>query len=261
METVLAAVITGASSGLGAALAEALARPGVTLHLSGRSAERLNTVAERCRARGSVAHARVIDVCDADGMAGWIIGAGRLDLVVANAGITASSSCVEREGPEQARAIFATNLGGVLNTVLPAMQVMMAQPPGADGLRGRIAAIASIAAFMAAPETPAYCASKAAVDAWMVGSAAEARLRGIALTSVCPGFIRTPMTAGHRFPMPGVVDADRAARIVLRGLAAQRVRVVFPWWMGLAARAVGLLPPRMMAAVTRRSGQQPAAAA
>ena len=90
------------------------------------------------------------------------------------------------------------------------------------------------------------------VDGWIIASAPMARRRGIVLTSVCPGFVRTDMTAGYRFPMPGLMDADRAARIILRGVAAGRTRVVFPWWMGLAARAAGLVPPRVMAAVMAR---------
>jgi NAD(P)-dependent dehydrogenase (short-subunit alcohol dehydrogenase family) len=155
------------------------------------------------------------------------------------------------ESPDQVRAIFATDVDGVLNTVLPAMEVMARQAPGGDGLRGRIAAIASIAAFLAAPGAPAYCAAKAAVDTWIVASAPTARARGIALTSVCPGYVRTGMTSGNRFRMPGLMDADRAARITLRGIAAGRTRVVFPWWMGLAARLAGSLPPRVLAALSR----------
>jgi len=162
--------------------------------------------------------------------------------VVANAGISGRSRDGGPENAEQARAIFEINLGGALNTVLPAMAVMAEQTPGTDGLRGRIVAIASLAAFMAAPDSAAYCASKAAVDCWMVASAPAARRRGVALTSACPGFIRTGMTAGYTFPMPGLMDADRAARVILRGVAAGRRRVVFPWWMGLRARAAGLLP-------------------
>jgi short-subunit dehydrogenase len=81
----------------------------------------------------------------------------------------------------------------------------------------------------------------------MIASAPEARRRGVVLTSACPGFIRTAMTAGYRFPMPGLMDADRAAQIILRAVAAGRTRVVFPWWMGVAARIAGLLPPRIMA--------------
>jgi len=250
------ALITGASSGIGAALAEALAQPGVTLHLSGRDGARLEAVAGACRGRGAVAQVAVLDVRDADAMAAWIRGAGRLDLVVANAGISGRS---REGGPEDAaktRAIFAINLDGVLNTVLPTLEAMAAQTPGADGVRGRIVAVASLAAFMAAPDSAAYCASKAAVHGWMIARSPEARARGMLLTSACPGFIRTPMTAGYRFPMPGLMDAGRAARIILRGVARGRLTVVFPWWMGLAARLAGMLPPRLMAAVVmRRIGQ------
>jgi len=254
---VRSALITGASSGIGRALAEALAAPGVTLHLSGRDATRLEAVAQACRARGAMVQARIVDVRDADTMAAWVGNAGRLDLVVANAGISAGTGDHAPEPPAQARAIFATNLDGVLNTVLPAMQVMATQPPASDGIRGRIAAVASIAAFVAGPGASAYCASKAAVDCWMVGGAYGARQRGIVLTSICPGYVRSGMTARNRFPMPGLMDAERAAVIILRGVAAERVRVAFPWWMALAARFAGLLPPRVLAAVmTRLPGKE-----
>ncbi len=246
MAPVRSALITGASSGIGAALAEELARPGVTLHLSGRDLARLEAIADSCRKRGAEVNAAVLDVRDADAMQGWITGAGRLDLVVANAGISGRSSGGGPELPERTRAIFDTNLGGVLNTVLPAMAMMAEQSADTDGVRGRIAVVASLAAFMASPDSAAYCASKAAVHGWFVATAPDARRRGIVLTSACPGFIRTAMTAGYRFPMPGLMDADRAARVILRGIASGRSRVVFPWWMGLAARVAGMLPPRVM---------------
>jgi short-subunit dehydrogenase len=245
------ALVTGASSGIGAALAEALAAPGTTLHLSAHNAKRLAAVAANCRGRGATTSTTTLDVRDEDSMSAWISGAGPLDLVVANAGVSGRSAEGSAEDPAKTRMIFDINLGGVLSTVLPALAVMAEQPRGAHGVRGRIAAVASIAAFMASPDSAAYCASKAAVDGWMVASAPEARRRGIVLTSICPGFIRTTMTAGYRFPMPGLMDPDRAAHIILRGVEAGRTRVVFPWWMGLAARAAGLLPPRMMAAAIR----------
>jgi len=247
------ALITGASSGIGAALAEALAANGVTLHLSGRDAARLEAVAETCRKSGAVANSAVLDVRDADAMATWIRASGQLDLVVANAGISGRSRDGGPENADLTRAIFDVNLNGVLNTVLPALNVMAEQTAGPDGVRGRIAVVASIAAFMAAPDSAAYCASKAAVDGWIIATAPEVQKRGVVLTSVCPGFIRTAMTAGYRFPMPGIMDADRAARIILHGVSAGRTRLVFPWWMGLAARTAGMLPPRLMATVTRMS--------
>jgi short-subunit dehydrogenase len=249
MRDLRSTLITGASSGIGQALAVALARPGMMLHLAGRDAMRLEAVAETCRARGAAVQPIVVDVRDAETMAAWITNAGRLDFVVANAGISAGTGDHAPEDPAQARAIFATNLDGVLNTVLPAMAIMAEQPPGADGVRGRIAVVASIAAFVPAPGAAAYCASKAAVDSWVVAAAYGARRQGVNLTSVCPGYVRTAMTARNRFPMPGLMEADRAASIILHAVAAGRVRVTFPWWLGVAARLVGLLPPRLLAAL------------
>lgn len=235
-------LITGASSGIGAALAVACARPGAVLHLSGRNAARLEDVAAACRARGARVQAVVLDAADRDAMAAWIGQAGYLDLVVANAGISAGTGNGRPESEAQARRIFDVNLFGVLNTVLPALAAIEAQPEGVDGWRGRIAVVSSVAAFVPAPGAPAYCASKSAVDAWTVATAAIARPRGVAMTSICPGYVRTAMTARNRFPMPGLMTAERAAGIILRGLARGSRRIVFPWWMGLAARLVGLLP-------------------
>jgi NAD(P)-dependent dehydrogenase (short-subunit alcohol dehydrogenase family) len=237
-------LITGASSGLGAAFAVACARPGVTLFLGGRDAQRLGLVADAVRERGAEAAIALIDVRDAEATERWITGAGRLDLVLANAGISAGTGAGEAESAGQARSIFATNLDGVLNTAFPAAAVMRGQAPGPGGVRGRIGVVASIAAFVPAPGAPTYCAAKAAVDAWAVATAPVWRREGIALTSICPGYVRTPMTAGNRFPMPGLMDADRAAAIMLRGMLAGRPRVAFPWWMAAAARLVGLLPAR-----------------
>lgn len=236
------ALITGASSGIGRALALALAAPGVTLHLGGRDADRLAEVAAACRAAGARAETKVIDVADRAAMAAWIGAAGALDLVVANAGISAGTGLGGIETPAQTRAIFAVNLDGVLNTVEPALAACRARPPGPGGHRGTIAVVASIAAFLPTPNAPAYGASKAAADAWTVATAGAVRAEGIRVASVCPGFIATPMTAANPFPMPGLMTAERAARIILRGLTGGRDRIVFPWWMGWAARLAALLP-------------------
>ena len=192
MEKYESVLITGASSGIGAALAVACAAPGTRLHLCGRDAARLEAVAAACRAAGALATSRVLDVTDAEAMAAWVQGAGSLDLVVANAGISAGVDGGGPESPAQVRAIFATNLGGVLNTVLPALATMRAQPPGASGLRGRIAVVGSVAGFVAAPGSPSYCASKAAVDAFTVATAPAAARAGVQLTSICPRTISAP---------------------------------------------------------------------
>lgn len=252
MRPVTSALITGASSGIGQALAAALAGPGVRLHLSGRDRDRLDRVAETCRSQGASVEPRVLDVRDRDAMHDWIASTGKLDLVIANAAVAAGIAGGAAERPDQTRALFETNLDGALNAILPAMEAMRAQSPGPDGVRGRIAVIASVAAFLPLPGAASYCASKAALDTWVVASAPAARREGIRLTSVCPGFVRTPMTDGNGGRMPGLIEPDEAARRILRGIAGERVRVVFPWWMGLAARLGGLVPPRALESVVTR---------
>lgn len=245
--TPAATLITGASSGLGRALALGRAVPGATLHLAGRDAGRLGETANACRAKGATVHEALLDVTDEAAMAAWLTGCGRLDLVIANAGRSGGTGTGD-EPAEAARAIFRTNLDGVLNTVLPAIAAMRAAPAAPDGRRGSIAVIASVAALVSVPGAPAYCASKAAVDRWAVALAPSLRRHGIQLTSVCPGYIRTAMTARNRFPMPGMMDADQAAAIILRGLASGRPRIAFPGWFAALAMAANLLPPGLVAA-------------
>lgn len=234
-------LITGASSGLGRALAEGCARPGGVLHLSGRDAARLEEAAAACRARGADVRPVVLDVRDADAMAAWIAGAGRLDLVIANAGVSAGTGGAA-EPSDQTRRIFEINVTGVLNTALPAIEVMAAQAPGADGIRGRVAVVASLAAFVAAPGAPTYCATKAAVQRWAEALDASERRRGIRLHAICPGYVRTPMTARNAFRMPFLMDAEDAARRTLDGIARGRVRVAYPWPTYAGARVLGMLP-------------------
>lgn len=252
-----AVLLTGASSGIGRALALACAGHGAILHLGGRDAARLEAVAEMCRARGADARPRTIDVRDATAITEWIRRAGHLDLVVANAGIGGGIDGGGPEGAAQVRALFATNLDGSLNVILGAIGHLAAQKPDASGVRGRIAAVASIAAFVAAPGAPSYCASKAALDAFMVATAPSAERVGLRLTSVCPGYVRTAMTEANPFPMPGLMDADRAARIILAGIAKGQRRIAFPWWLAFAAQIIGRLPPRLSAALLEQTRGKP----
>ncbi len=238
-------LITGASSGLGAALARECAAPGVTLHLSGRDMERLGGVVDAARARGASVRPVVIDVRDAETMAEWIQGAGRLDLVICNAGIGAGTGDAW-ESAEAARRVFDTNVTGVLNTALPAIEVMATQDPARDGWRGHVAVVASLAAFVAGPSAPAYAASKSAVQRWAEARDATERKRGIRMHSICPGFVRTPMTADNPFPMPLLMDADEAARRTMAGLAVGRLRIAYPRRIYWLARAVGGLPPGLL---------------
>ena len=251
-------LITGASRGIGEALALACAAPGVTLHLSGRDRPRLDAVADRARARGAAVHGRVLDVRSRDAMADWIGGAGRLDLVVANAGVAAGTAG-GIEPDAQSREIFDTNLDGALNTARPAIGAMLAQEPGPDGVRGRIAVIASMAVYMATPGGPAYAASKTALDVWTQATGINTRRRGVVLTSFCPGYVRTAMTADNTYHMPGLMSPEQAAAIILRNVPRGRPRVTFPLWMALGAQVVNVLPAdridRLLRALPGRTAQ------
>jgi short-subunit dehydrogenase len=235
-------LITGASSGLGHALALECAGSEVVLHLSGRDGARLEATAGACRAAGAEVRTAVLDVRDATAMEAWIMAAGRLDLVIANAGVSGGTGGVE-EPAAQARLIFETNVTGVINTVQPALRAMVEQQPGPEGLRGRIAVVASLAAFVAAPHAPAYSAAKAAVQRWAEALDGVERARGIRLHAICPGYVRTPMTAVNEFWMPLLMEPADAARRTLTGIARGRCRVAYPWPLYLAARLAGALPP------------------
>jgi short-subunit dehydrogenase len=241
-------LITGASSGIGAALALAYAERGIGLLLGGRDLPRLAATEGACRARGAEVEAATVDVTDAGAMRRWIEAAddrAPLDLVIANAGISAGTG-TDGESEAQARAIFATNIDGVVNTVWPALQRMERRG------RGQVALMSSLAAFRGFPGAPAYCGSKAAVRIWGEGLRGDYAGKGVAVSVICPGYIESPMTAVNDFPMPLLMSAERAAGIVKRGLARNRARIAFPFPMYVAAWLLSALPPGLTDPLLRR---------
>lgn len=120
-----------------------------------------------------------------------------------------------------------------------------------------MAVIASVAAFVATPGAAAYCASKAAVQRWAEAHDATERHRGLRIHAVCPGYIRTPMTAVNDFPMPFLLTPEAAARRVLRGIEAGRARIAFPWPTYAMARLAGALPMALRAAIAVRLPAKP----
>jgi short-subunit dehydrogenase len=241
-------LITGASSGLGAALARAYAAPGVTLALTGRNAERLERSAAACRDAGATVRSRTLDVLEAERLATWMVevdATAPLDLVIANAGVSAGTGG-SGEDEAQVRRILRTNLDGVINSVLPAIELM--RPRG----RGQIAIMSSLAALLGFPGAPAYCASKAAVRVW--GEALRGHLHGegIAVSVICPGYIKTPMTQVNEFRMPLLMEAEEAARIIRRGLARNKGRIAFPWPLYALVRLIAALPPALTDPLLRR---------
>lgn len=232
-------LITGASSGLGAELARTYAAPGIALALTGRDAARLEAVAAQCRTKGATVETAVLDVTDAAALEGWMLARDEalpIDLAIANAGISAGTGG-DTEPVEQVRRIFAVNVDGVMNTVLPLIPRMQARR------RGQIALMASLAGFRGFPGAPAYCGSKAAVKIYGEGLRGVLAGSGIGVSVICPGYVRTPMTDRNGFPMPFLMDADKAARLIRDRLAANKARIAFPWPMLAAVWLLQALPP------------------
>ncbi|MEN3973754.1 SDR family NAD(P)-dependent oxidoreductase [Emcibacter sp. SYSU 3D8] len=237
MENPKSILITGASSGIGEALALHYAASGVTLHLCGRDRARLEGVASRSAARGATVSAEVVDVADRDAVRVWVEhcdGLAPLDLVFANAGVGIGQS--EGAMEEIAAQTFAINVSGVFHTAHPAADLMRGRR------RGQIAIVSSVAGYQGLASAPAYSASKAAVKAYGEALRGYLEPEGVRISVICPGFVVSRITAQNTFSMPFLMPADRAARIIARGLARNRGRITFPWQMVIAARVLANLP-------------------
>jgi short-subunit dehydrogenase len=235
-----AVVISGASSGLGSALARAYAGPGVALGLIARDAARLDAVAQACRGAGATVVADTIDVAERHPVEAWLREFDRahpVDLVIANAGTSGGSEPGEPgEDIDITTRQVAVNLLGAVHLAAPLVAAMAARR------RGRIALVASLAAYRGLPYAPGYSASKAGLRAY--GEALRAQLHpyGIGVTVVCPGFFASPMTARWDGPTPFLVSTERAAQRVKRGIDRGRGRVSFPWPLVLGMRLGDALP-------------------
>jgi short-subunit dehydrogenase len=236
-------VISGASRGLGAALARRFAAPGMRLLLLARSPADLAAVAETCRGRGAEVATAVIDVTDAPGVAAALAGfeaAGPVDLVIANAGTSAGTA---PDGtPEDAAAAarqVQVNLVGAINLVGPLLPGMRARRAGRIGL------IASVAGLRGLPDFPAYCASKAGLVAWGEGLRAELGPRGVRVTVVLPGFFDSAMGTRFHGRRMFLLEQEEVAARIQRALLAGRPRAAFPWPLAAGLRLLSLLPPAL----------------
>ena len=234
-------VVTGASRGIGEALALALAKPGTALALVGRDEARLAAVAAACRAKGAVADTVVADVRDRDAMAERLAAFDArhpVELALANAGVALQAA--DETLAETSHEEIAINLLGALNTALPLIAPMSARG------RGQIAFVSSIAAFAPMPDSPGYSGSKAGLLAYGLSLRQRLRGRGISVNVVCPGFIDTDM--GDRFGSwrPITLPPDEAARRILRGLARNQAVIAFPRRLALVARLSTLVPEAVM---------------
>lgn len=221
-----AIVITGASSGIGAALSQLLAKPGCVLALIGRDSARLDAVAAACRSKGASCRTASIDVRDGESMSAFLAGFDRehpIDLLISNAGILDGRHDDQViENGETARRVLETNLLAsidAVHVVLPAMR---------QRGRGDIVLVASLAALVPLPDAPAYSASKAGLMSYGLALREAVAAEGLRVVVACPGFVATAMAETHLGPRPGEISADAAAERILRGLHRNEGLIGFP---------------------------------
>jgi short-subunit dehydrogenase len=233
-------LITGASSGIGEALALRCARDGARLGLLGRNQARLDRVASECRRLGAEAHSAAIDVRARKEMAAWLEqfdAASPVDLLFANAGVMAGRPADGTiETPDASYVLVETNVLGTLNTIHPLLPRMMARRAG------QVAIVSSIAGFIPLPDAPSYGASKAATLSYGLALRGLLDEFGIKVSVICPGYVRTPMTDQESGLKPSVLEPSAAAEAILRGLARNKAVITFPLLFSLMTRIGGMLP-------------------
>lgn len=230
--------ITGASSGIGKALCEAYATPKTHLFLCGRNLDRLNEIAKICNKKGAIVHTFQFDTTDKVATKKALLDAHAikpLDLIIANAGV--SGGVLGLENSEHSiRQIFDTNINGVINTVLPAIEIFKSQN------KGQIALMSSIAGFRGLMNCPAYSASKNFVKAWGEALRGSLKQDNINVNVICPGFVKTPLTDKNLFKMPFLMQPDKAANIIIEGLQKNKSIIAFPKIMHFSIALMTALP-------------------
>lgn len=243
-------MITGASSGIGRALAKNLAARGAAVGLVARRADSLKELQTEIESSGGRALAVAGDVRDASSIksASDQITAthGPIDILVANAGIGTSTDGSEVSGEEVAN-VMGVNVVGAANSVSAVLPQMV------ERKKGQLVVISSLAGYRGLPKSAAYCASKAAVSAFFESLRLDLAPKGIDVTIIHPGFIKTPLTAGRDAQMPFLMELDDAVTKIVNAIERRKKSYAFPWQLATIVRAGMIMPIWMYDRISRRN--------
>lgn len=237
-------LITGASGGIGSALAKAYAATGTRLILTGRNRDKLTVCARECEQQGAEVIIEVLDITDFSAVSEWVVTIQNkypLDLVIANAGV---NSTIGAQGEAETflgiKKVFDVNTYGVIATIAPLIDAMK------KNRQGQIAIVSSLAAYRGLPQSPAYSASKAAIKVY--GEALRAWLKpyNIKVSVICPGFVTSAMCDSLSGPKPLLWQADKAAFVIKRKLSRNKGHIAFPWILHCVTWLTSVLPARLI---------------
>lgn len=230
-------VVSGASSGIGYALARHYLLRGAIVAAFARRGELLQALAEEFPDR---VYCYTLDVRDAAAVqqaaSDFITRVGCPDVVIANAGVSVGTLTEYDEDIDAFQQVLDINVLGMVKTFQPFVAAMR------EAKRGALVGIASVAGFRGLPGASAYSASKAAAISYLESLRVELHGSGVKVTTICPGYIRTPMTASNPYAMPFMLDAEEAAQRMARTIESATAFAVIPWQMGLVGRVLKLLP-------------------
>mgnify|MGYP002881363719 CR=1 FL=1 len=233
-------LITGASSGIGSALAKEMARRGFSVGLVARRSESLEAICKEIREEGGQASFFAGDVGEPEDMIRAIESLeaenGPTDILVANAGISGRSP-TKKPDLSQLEEVMRVNFFGAIHSTRAVLPGMLKRK------RGHLVVVSSVAGFRGLPLSSAYSASKAAITTYWESQRVELRPHGIACTTVQPGYIKTPLTDKNNHAMPFMISSETAAKIMANGILARRKVITFPWRMKLLMGLIRILPP------------------
>lgn len=232
--------LTGASSGIGAALAIELGKHGAILGLVARREEMLRDLAEKCQTAGGLARIFPCDVADARALSTaakeFRAEFGHIDIMIANAGIGGNDRETRSYKPDSVRKLIDINLLGAANAVHAVLPDMLERG------QGHLVAVSSLAGFRGLPRSAAYSASKAGMTAFFESVRLDVACKGIEVTIIQPGFIKTPLTAGREAKMPFLMELDDAIPLFIRAIEKKKRFAAFPWQLATVVRAGKFMP-------------------
>ncbi len=243
--------LTGASSGIGEALAIELAKRGATLGLLARRADLLKEIAAKCEKVGGTARVLVGDVVDAkavqtaaDALRNEF---GKIDVLIANAGIGGNNAETRNLNPEAVKKVIDINLIGAVNAVAAVLPQML------EKKSGQLVAISSLAGIRGLPKSAAYSASKAGMTAFFESVRLDVQSAGVAVTIIQPGFIKTPLTSGRAARMPFLMELEDSLPHFINAIERRKKFAAFPWQLATFVRLGRIFPARLYDAIAGRA--------